>query len=275
MKASRLAICISGTLRSFRQTHESLKAHVIEPFDGRVDIFLQANIHPDSYQTWHDSDQSDSTWTDYSEALKAYRPKRTQATEYSQEEIDTIHDRLHEELAIPKSVDSIGCSGYLAFKGIRECFEMAKEHGPYDIYVRCRFDSFFHAPVDFGVYEEYLPTHVMLPYPRNRKPGENPTFFNDYKDNKLKYDPFAFMNDQFAYGSEAGMDYYSSLSEEMLRYCSPLRGHAACYFRMDEILNYHLLRPGAPFRPIIDEEVYMNLMRQDGLEDFYLGRHLP
>ncbi len=181
----RIAICISGFMRSYANSSHQLIEHICRHHD--TDIFISTWEIAGISLIKYPSSIVDMNVTEgllhtcYSPYLKRsnifnldrYKPQWQRPKYYHRRNEDGANiDRVERLFA-------------MCFH-IKNCNDLKNSYSTnYDVVIRCRGDMFFHHPIDF---KEIKPNTVYTP-----------TFMN--------YDG---INDQFAYGDTASMNTYAS-----------------------------------------------------------------
>lgn len=180
----KVALCISGYLRTFDRTFQNLKQHVIDRLNP--DIFIHTWDTVDCYG--HSTPISQV----FDRVNSLYRPKNiiieTASQFKSPPEYNSRTDVPHRSSHWVMSM----------FYKIAKCNELKynyeKINGKYDIVIRSRPDILFNSPLN--ITSNVNEGIVYLP----------------------RYGNFGGLNDQLAYGSSATMDKYSSLYYEFDKY---------------------------------------------------------
>lgn len=127
----RVAVCLSGFVRSYERCFEPLKKHVIDPYGA--DVFIH---------TWTKTDRDGTHETDQDHLCELYRPEKMWVED---------QDVVASQFAPPEKYAGWGnqtCRGKPMFYGISRAMMITTVKGVmYDWYVRCRFDLAFHKPL--------------------------------------------------------------------------------------------------------------------------------
>lgn len=181
----RVALCLSGQLRCFKQTYSSIKEHLIDPLNADVYIATWNYLLPD------ERNYGDGT---LAECCDLYRPVASEV-----ENFDGVLQRLYANAAACQhAFDGVHVDRVLAmWHKIRRAFELTLAYGRYDLYVRCRFDLKFLTGIPNDEIDLALANN-FIGIPNSR----------DYE--RLR-------NDQFAFGSFASMGRYVRIDESVQR----------------------------------------------------------
>jgi hypothetical protein len=178
----RTALCLSGQLRCFKQTYQSIKEHLIDPLGADVYVSVW------DYQLPDERNRIDG---DVAECRSLYRAVCADVEAFGPAEQE--HYANHP--ACQHRFDEVHVDRVLAmWRRIKRAFLLAKE-GRYDLYIRCRFDLKFLTGI---------PTHEMFVMRENELVGIPHS--RDYE---------SVRNDQFAFGSCAAMQQYVAVLDSV------------------------------------------------------------
>ncbi len=179
----RVALCLSGQVRTYRCCYPSLYENVIAPLNA--DVFIH---------TWSKTDRSGDHTTDELALQDLYRPKRM---------IVEDHDAVSSHFAPPPEYGVWGSQtidGKAMYYSIYVSNMLATAQGltdgsPYDLVIRCRFDLRFTRPLAVPVELDH--DLVYVPEVSSRH-----------------------VNDMLAYGSHAAMKNYATCFFYMDQHCA-------------------------------------------------------
>ena len=195
----RVALCLSGQTRNWLGCRDTIKKYVIEPLNA--DVFFH-------------------TWSVKGQKLSYHTPMDSMVPDIP------IVGNLEEFYKPIASI--IEVPDYDTFKKIKPSYyyntlmmhysiwrvnELKKEYEntnsmKYDVVIRCRFDLEIHKFDIVDTLPNIVDT-IYLPPNQNMDIQFNESMAEAFKVTGIKYMP----NDQLAYGSSTGMDYYSKLWE--------------------------------------------------------------
>lgn len=121
---SRVAICMSGGFRTFLQTQESFRVHVVERLQSLgydVDLFVCITLD-DSTKPWERKSHVSDDTVRIGEAFESFAPKSFEVI------------RKDESVGVHKNIRQV--------YGIDKCFAMT-ESSVYDYYIRVRPDYYY------------------------------------------------------------------------------------------------------------------------------------
>jgi len=178
----KVALCLSGQLRCFKQTYPSIKEHLIDPLKTDVYGSFWNYLLPD------ERNQEDGTWIEF---LDLYRPVLAEAVNFGELE----NQRFGNSPLCQHAAEGVHVDRLLAmWHRIKWAFRMTKR-SHYDLYIRCRCDLKFLSGIPL---EEIIAVvesgQIGIPLSRD-------------------YD--TIRNDQFAFGSFAAMEAYVSVEESI------------------------------------------------------------
>lgn len=243
----KTALCLSGQTRTWKHTFATIQEKLIQPFNA--DVFMhtwsvQGNKvpNPDLLDGFsHDTRPLDPA------VISEYNPKQAHIEypdyEYFKGFINDV--RFYNVIMMHYSIYR---SNLLKFE-----YE-ARYNFKYDLVIRCRFDSYFY----YVNIERTLPfLHNTIFLAPNQSHGDE---FSALRKRILFEEGIRYMpNDQFAYSSSEGMDYYSSLYPTLLKGPSihdvPL--HA------EGLLSYYLWHPSCPYEIQTNDGIIRFTLRED------------
>jgi hypothetical protein len=227
----KVALCLSGQVRCFKQTYPSIKEHLIDPLNADVYISVWHYTLPD------DRNAEDG---DIEQCINLYKPVAAQAKPFGQEE----HAAFTNSPFRNHGAEGVQVDRVLAmWTRINAAFAMSFETH-YDLYIRCRFDLRFNngisRPEILSVLDQ--PQVIGIPFSRD-------------------YD--TIRNDQFAFGSFEAMTMYCMAPISLVELCK--RGFKIHPERLlfehlkrngietfPSSVNYRVLRPNGEENPCVD-----------------------
>lgn len=169
----RVAVCISGQMRSFRECYPDIYKYIIEP--NKADVFLHTWYDEDQLeQCAYDTRRTNTTFKkgDDQELISLYKPVAYLVekpilfknpnirlpTSYIQRTRASIHKECTEQEVIEHAVHST----YSMFYSIYQCNQVKEEYVyknniHYDMVIRLRYDLGMKDPL---VCEKYSPNHI-------------------------------------------------------------------------------------------------------------------
>lgn len=160
----KVALCLSGQLRTFKECFPSIQKSILEPWTP--DVFFSTEI-----------ESLDSL----NKAQELYKPKAWEA--WSKE---TILSKFDVELLESRKVEGTHVPNFICGrKRIEKAHLLAKEHGTYDLFIRCRFDLQMYQPLVYDGLEG-----ITIPEGYDYRQG---------------------IQDQLAWGDQKSMDVYCDL----------------------------------------------------------------
>lgn len=226
----RIAICLSGLLRTYRETYQNFLNNLIKPnAKHHIDIFIstwateQSNVSMErTRRVWSCGDSAalfPEESIDYNDIKEKYYP----AAMHIEQQLKFNDSWYAEEAKInPQALMSMAYKIY-SCDNLRLQYERIIE--PYDCVIRARFDNLFVEPIDV---EQLDLSVVTVPYMR-------PHFL----ENEL------WVNDQFAVGNGKNMELYSQWYHNIV----PLIARGII-IQPETLLYYHLLENGVPFKEL-------------------------
>jgi hypothetical protein len=194
----KLAICISGSLRSFDYCKKSFISHIIEPNKNffEIEIFL---FTPD--------DDFSHKINLFEELTSFYVIKKDEIIEHS--------NKIKSVIPIEKKdrVSKGGIQGYLQqLKGINESFKLAEKYEKencvsFDFVLRCRPDVIYKEKIDLS---SFNPEVITVP----------------------KFHSTKGINDRFAFGNRENMKHYMNMYPNILKKDNIFK-HAEVYCKMN------------------------------------------
>lgn len=225
----KVALCLSGQSRTFKQCFRSQKKHIIDPlnadifihtwtFSGHRDIHSTHNHQYDvkKYQNYVNSYKYVTPVTDI---IRIYKPKNI-SVEYPNYNffINKIKSskRYGPDDGFNKLFDNnnkykwfnllmMYYSIFMSNK-LKKQYEDANNF-KYDIVIRCRLDLYFKQFIIDHTIQQIIENVIFLP------PNEDIDikFSPVMKEQLVKEGPAYMPNDKLAYGNSLAMDYYSSI----------------------------------------------------------------
>lgn len=226
----KVALCISGHLRTFESNFKSVKEHILDRFD--CDVFIHTwDVLGLSYRPGDSNLHITETRLVVDKLQKLYQPKKLVVEKTKQFPVTPImHQRSREHRDIP---------GILSmFYKVEECNKLRKEYETeqninYDFVIRFRGDLWMEEP--FPIDARTTSNHLYLPI----------------------YGNFGGACDQLAFGSPQMIDKYCSLYSNIER-C--LRSGAT--LNPEKLLLFHLEMHNTP---IVKVSVRYVIRRANGL----------
>ncbi len=230
----RVALCLSGQMRTYKQAYKNLKKYILKPL--KPDVFIH---------TWEYSGITNrsklSSKNKYGEKItyrqlkKLYNPKKAVIEKF----YDEYYDEL-EGIKFPKKLKKDNPTKTYAdlplFYKIKKCNDLKKEyeekHGfKYDIVIRMRPDLMIKEKIPGRVLNES--SVIWLPH-----------FFLDTS---------KFLNDRFAISNSENMDYYASLWDNLNKYWKEALkkiqdGEKCVYWLSEGLMKQHLDRGPAKYQ---------------------------
>jgi hypothetical protein len=205
----RVAICLSGHMRTVRSCVKSIKKCIIEPNNCEIYVSTWDDWGYTSYKNAITWDQ----WTskikiipepDIKITTKELKDLFPEATEIQIEPIQPIIEEISTTIIEsiknkPRSVTYNDSNIALItrfmcmYYKIKKCNELTKKNGPYDMIIRCRPDLEFSQPCKLPIPK---PNSIYVPVHNN----------------------YGYINDQFAWGNPEILDIYSSIYDKTPRY---------------------------------------------------------
>jgi hypothetical protein len=195
----RVAICLSGQTRNWMGCGDTIKNHIIDPL--KADVFVHTwTIKGEKVINEATGDYIPPPTPMVGNIRDFYKPTSSIIEEPDYDKFKKIH---------PQRYYNVLMQHYSIWRAneLKKEYEHANNM-KYDLVIRCRFDLEIHK---FDIVDT-LPNIVDTIY---LPPNENMNMpFNEDMKKALELYGIKYMpNDQLAYGSSEGMDYYSKLWE--------------------------------------------------------------
>lgn len=228
----KVALCLSGHLRSFRQTFYSLHKYIIEPYNPDIFIFTYEN-------KGFDGDRGDRAAINQlattEELDNLYHPIKCVITRAKKNHLnmikykDRVGSGVRDATIIPSMFHSVYRANLLKT-------EYEQEIGrSYDVVIRSRPDILYETPLDKNEFENCMTSNAIY----------IPTFGN-----------YGGYNDQFAFGSSLSMDLYSSTFPNIDTFFD-----LGCLFHAETLCKYTLDYYDIP---IVRSNMNYKLQRSNG-----------
>jgi len=238
----KVAVCLSGHLRTFEKTFKSLRDNLINPLN--CDVFIHTWETLGSENSKGGSDQSSSITTTKSKLSlinEVYSPKKINIERFDKDYFINLGNKI----IVPEKerIFVVGHLGYhfAMFYSILKSNDLKSEYEiennfKYDYVIRIRPDIFLESRIDrsiFPVNPKIITVPIIAQY------------------------CYEGMNDQIGIGSSDNMNIYCSLFNNMTQYCQ----QRVTTIRPEALLKYHILKNG-----ISVEKKHINyaLMRVNG-----------
>lgn len=180
----RVAVCLSGQMRSFRECYPGIYSHIIEP--NKADVFIH---------TWYDEDQleliaydtrrTNTTFKkgDDKELIALYKPVayhiekpisfKNPSIQLPESYISRTKGSIHKECSLQEVKDHAIHSTYSMFYSIYKCNEIKEKYAyannlKYDVVIRLRYDL---CVTEHLVCEKY-PTMECIYYADLKQPDQ-------------------------------------------------------------------------------------------------------
>jgi len=214
-KKKKIALCLSGYLRTFKECYPSIVENVIQDHD--VDIFIHtydkiSNFVSHSY----DIDNSDNLNLDHdvdTDFLKSIPNVKTIVIE----KFDDIKWKFDE---MNKKLDNLYTYSVFAYLyKIYKCNELKKDYEKsnnfiYDTVIRTRGDQIFTKKIDFNFPDNKILVHEY-PWGDEDFIHHHVAYYDDGSINTLEED--ICLCDRFAAGSSSNIDYLSNLYNHIIK----------------------------------------------------------
>jgi len=204
----KVALCLSGHMRGFEKTFESINHNIIKPL--HCDVFISTWDSVGTPFRGFDNRIVKLSTYDYLPRINyLYKPKKIEIEPF-------IHFPFNQKL-IDKNYEHRDLNGMLSmYYKIKKCNELKKQYElensfTYDLVIRCRADLFITYPPTIKSYA--ILDRLYLP-----------NFFD-----------WGGYNDQFAYGKSNIMDTYASLFDNIEQYIDEGQ-----YINPEKLLKYHI-----------------------------------
>lgn len=219
----KVAVCISGQMRSFKRCNRNLLKYIIEPYD--TDVFIHTwDVEGSS----HKESSDDEIMVNESEIIKLYKPKSL----VIESQVDGMHNNFLGR-KVPKELIDVEPIHYRSalpmYYQISECFDLMKNHSKinnidYDVVIRVRPDTMFN---------EQIPAYIIKSILKDK----SKVFYAAYA-----IDTRVQVCDKFALGGYDGMDKYCSVWNHINDYWkTPLGIDPPKTHRVGErLLKYHV-----------------------------------
>ncbi len=185
----RVALCLSGHLRSFEATYKYLKENIINPTNCDIFIFSWDKLGYDGARgDRHLINQN----VDENKIKQLYNPKKIIISKPIDFNVDKYLNRLGSGLRNPNIVSNM-------FYGINQSNNLKKEfenenNFKYDAVIRCRADLLFESKLDINeIASAKYNKGIFFP----------------------KFGDYGGLNDQFAFGNSESMDLYSETYKKL------------------------------------------------------------
>lgn len=217
----RIALCISGQMRTYRECFASHDRNLLQPLAPDVFIHTWSNTGA----SWKDADRYGGTDLDDEDLRRRYNPR-----ELISETFTRGLNEHYRGVSVPEALryaePQIYKSTIPLFYKIHQCNELKKgvekKEGRYDVVIRLR------------------PDLMLLDTPKIRKIEEGVLYFNRYA-----LDTRYQVSDKFLYGDSSTMDAFASLWQLLNHYWRyPLGNYGWESHRVGERLAYHHVNHG-------------------------------
>lgn len=216
----RVALLLSGNLRYYEKTFDSLKEHLIDVLD--VDIFIHTweNRGLQKRDSGYKLDLSDMVDVDHVKEL--YNPKKIVIEKFDEEMRQSLGvNKYRQQHRVP--VENI----LSMYRKIELCDKLrlgyeVENNFKYDLVIRCRPDIVFESPLPKNEIDN-ITTTVWVPDTGNEQ-----------------------INDHIAFSNGENMEYYCSLYSKIDTYYydeapnPPNVTEKGCCVHAETLLNYHL-----------------------------------
>lgn len=240
----KTALCLSGHLRTFRHTADSLKKNIIDPLSCDVFIHTWDIIGaPPSPKTPGDNNYRNNLTVELlGEINNLYQPA-LMSIEEEKPKLDELKFRA-KDIVVPAGqqqyiMQHIGLHTSM-FYSMYMSNELRKEHEQenylkYDLVIRCRPDMFLSTKLDYSMFPNKDTIYVP----------EIATYCE------------GGINDQMAIGTPALMDKYFNIYHDVENYYR----HHSCVARPEIMIKYHLNRNGIKTE---ERNILYDIYRLDG-----------
>ena len=241
----RIAVCISGHMRTFESTYRSFIDNVILPSNEKCDVFIHTWETMGSMGSKLGSDEKMSnikTETQLSKINEIINPKKIIIDSY--EIYNTLLSRMNKLAKLTTddknylhNKDLIAYSSMLyGMDRVKKIFEDYENefNFKYDIVIRLRTDLYF--------------TNKLIIKNWNLNSINIPNIGKYYAQG---------MNDQFAVGNSQNMKIYLNLFDKILDYIN----NRECLIKPEVFLKHHLTKNSIN---ISDQQINFNIIRPDG-----------
>ena len=241
----KVAVCISGQLRTYDKCYDNLRKYILEPLDA--DVFMQIW---DTVGASHKEDKFNDDSVDERKIMSMYNPKNLVIESQPEGASDELYGKkVPEEL---KEIEPLHYKSALSmYYQIKSCNDLAVNYAKekkfeYDIIVRVRPDTMF---------LEQIPRHFI------EEVFKNPyqVYFAKYAIN-MKY----AVCDKFAFGGTKGMQLYTNVWDNIERYWQdPIGNNPPFTHKVGErLLKYHVNNE----KKLIAKPIYIDLynLRNNG-----------
>jgi hypothetical protein len=197
----KIALCISGYMRTFKHTFACLNEHLLSQYP-EIDTFIH---------TWQNTDYWTNAALDIEEVKNLYHPKKIIIeNQFSLPIAPIMISKNPEKLRNINNVLSM-------FYKIKKCNDLKSEYEQennfkYNCVIRFRADIKLHAPIIL----EHL-SDISIP----------------------KFGDFGGLNDQFAFSNSENMDFYSSLYDKIAHYLTTDETNYLC-MKPELFTKYHI-----------------------------------
>jgi SAM-dependent methyltransferase len=244
-KNLKIAVCISGHMRTFEQTYHSFINNILSPYKETADIFINTWETVGAPASKHGSDQSvvnKKTELIIPQINELIKPKKINIETYESAR-DAIAKLNNDAKMAQVDKDHMPNGNLLSYGSmlysLKQTGKMLDNYErenniSYDIIIRLRSDALFtNKP---SIYEWDM--NVI-----------NVPIIGRYYANA--------MNDQFAVGNSKNMKIYFNLFDRIVEYVNGKQ----CLARPEVFLKYHLNRHGIH---VVEKDIAFNIIRSDG-----------
>lgn len=221
----KVAVCISGQLRTYEKCYDNLRKYILEPL--KADVFIQiwdtvGASHKELPSNAYQDKVNENT------ILDMYKPKKL----VIESQPKNAHDNLYGKKVpdILKKIEPLHYKSALSmFYQIKKCNDLAitysREHKfQYDIIVRVRPDTMFLEKIPENLIKKTIQTPNMV-------------YYADYA-----IDTRYQVCDKFAFGGEKGMIKYTSVWDKIEEYwVDPIGNNPPFTHKVGErLLKFHV-----------------------------------
>lgn len=224
-KLPRVAVCLSGHLRTFERTHKSLKDNLIAPLNADVFIHTWEMLGSENSKAGADQLSSSATTKSKISLIREfYDPKKINIETFDKNYFMNLGNKVN--ILDSDRMYVVNHLGYhfAMFYSIKKANDLKSEFEiengfKYDYVIRFRPDLYLETKIN----QSFFPSH--------KNSIVTPMIAQYHSDG---------MNDQIAIGSSENMDTYSLIFNNKLQYCQS----RVCSIRPESLLRYHCTKHG-------------------------------
>lgn len=242
--APKIAVCISGNLRTFEKTMSSFKHYVLGAYQDQADYFIHTWDFIGSKAVGYDAPLDRlQTRIKLDTINQIFNPKKLVIeSQYDPSVISTVRTREQSTRLRPSDYSMFRNNGLTAYYSMLYSLKRSKDlledyerenNTRYDIVIKHRADLLFKAPFDIVSARDT----VYIPKTGNFYRGA--------------------INDMFAIGSHSAIMTYLSVFDSVVHYLNA----RACEFRPEWIIKHHLNKNGIPF---VEADINFGVLRCNG-----------